>query len=1047
MDARAISQPSPVSEQPPHSGTNFFTGAHGFRIEQQTNIVNYSSATDLYSLLNPIPDASFTRDRRVSPPDSHCLPGTRQALIKRIQSWVDSSTLLKPQHVMWIYGYVGCGKSSIAQAISEVYSRKNRLIASFFFFRGSGDRAKTQRFAATVAGQLAAAVPEIAAQLEKAIRAQAGLLTSCPLSTQFEYLIYRPLKAFLKANPLKPSIFRDPYLIVIDGLDECEDREEIAAFIDHMLKFFDANPRIPLRFLITSRVEEHLRNHLDSKQVHLMNLVDHTTLDDVSAVVDATFAMAAKHDRVIRAYGNWPSSEDRQKLMEHSGGSLIFTSTILKFILGESTDGLTPMERLPLALNINPGLDGLYKQTLSRSEHLPHFLEIVAVIVLFADASPTITDVAMFLGIKIFEVVRVLVNLHSILQVPGDDDTPVTICHTSLREFLQDEPRSQSFHLSPALSNRICERAIEPRQDDDPTLRFITAIHLLLGSLPISALVSLLDIHLPNLTRALWQFVLNLPAGELGPGTRVGPSVLRPPFRRFLQSEARSAFIVKEKQQLVDDCLRCIAKELPALGFETTRYSSTYVREHWNSVLEATDPSVFPSALREALSRLRILFTHRTVDNVLVLLLSLEGDKVATRAGISFDSLMNPLLLRKWEAIIVWVIASILQSFVLHSGSNSLKDIEPSIIDDVCDMDVVNLRDLAATHLALLSMREGRNGIWFERAGSTYLADMSDLGILENIAQRAQGSPIFISELTRFVVDVRDRTRPRDRPAVHASVIDALESMVPLDRFHTRILAHCRNSLFLISIISMLAEPLSVNQLSFLTGISSEDILLNLRSLRGIIHFPEDGFASRTVGIPPQFRAFLRDQSRAGTLYRSEASLHHQLAKMCLQFWFHWVPDSDLNKVKEYCQRYWIRHWEAGQGHEPMQWEHTHGHPTDATKGHSDTVEVSLATHQLDIPIDGQKLLRETIIDLTRYLSTLSSYSTVEVALRTHLRADDGLSTMVGTLLTGHITDLNPGIHSLGCKADVSGVERGPLLACAEILLSLHRHYERRGLP
>ncbi|KAJ3521719.1 hypothetical protein NMY22_g12194 [Coprinellus aureogranulatus] len=45
-----------------------------------------------------------------------------------------ATTLLKPQHVMWIYGYVGCGKSSIAQAISEVYSRKNRLIASFFFF-------------------------------------------------------------------------------------------------------------------------------------------------------------------------------------------------------------------------------------------------------------------------------------------------------------------------------------------------------------------------------------------------------------------------------------------------------------------------------------------------------------------------------------------------------------------------------------------------------------------------------------------------------------------------------------------------------------------------------------------------------------------------------------------------------------------------------------------------------------------------------------------------------------------------------------------------
>ncbi|KAJ3538069.1 hypothetical protein NMY22_g5322 [Coprinellus aureogranulatus] len=245
MDAQAIRERSPVPERPLCTGTNFFTGAHGFKIEQQNNVVSYSSAmgketpsyskvavltargADLCSLLNPIPDASFARDRRVSPPDSHCLPGTRQALIKRIQSWVDSSTLLKSQHVMWIYGYVGCGKSSIAQAVSEVYSRKNRLIASFFFFRGSGDRAKVQHFAATVAAQLASAIPETAAHLEKAARTHVGLLTTCPLSAQFEHLVYRPLKAFLKANPLKPSIFRDPFLIVIDGLDECEDREEM----------------------------------------------------------------------------------------------------------------------------------------------------------------------------------------------------------------------------------------------------------------------------------------------------------------------------------------------------------------------------------------------------------------------------------------------------------------------------------------------------------------------------------------------------------------------------------------------------------------------------------------------------------------------------------------------------------------------------------------------------------------------------------------------------------------------------------------------------
>ncbi|KAJ3539082.1 hypothetical protein NMY22_g4895 [Coprinellus aureogranulatus] len=105
------------------TGGSFYTGAHGFRIDKQTNVVNtYAEPNDLLSVLNPIPDASFARDRTLSPPDSNCLPGTRQALIKNIQSWLDSSTLRGLQHVMWIYGYVGCGKSSISQTLAEKYA-------------------------------------------------------------------------------------------------------------------------------------------------------------------------------------------------------------------------------------------------------------------------------------------------------------------------------------------------------------------------------------------------------------------------------------------------------------------------------------------------------------------------------------------------------------------------------------------------------------------------------------------------------------------------------------------------------------------------------------------------------------------------------------------------------------------------------------------------------------------------------------------------------------------------------------------------------------
>lgn len=46
---------------------------------------------DLITRLNPITDASHTRNRATSPPDSACFPGTRRGVIKGITSWVNTS--------------------------------------------------------------------------------------------------------------------------------------------------------------------------------------------------------------------------------------------------------------------------------------------------------------------------------------------------------------------------------------------------------------------------------------------------------------------------------------------------------------------------------------------------------------------------------------------------------------------------------------------------------------------------------------------------------------------------------------------------------------------------------------------------------------------------------------------------------------------------------------------------------------------------------------------------------------------------------------------
>jgi hypothetical protein len=109
---------------------------------------------------------------------------------------------------------------------------------------------------------------------------------------------------------------------------------------------------------------------------------------------------------------------------------------------------------------MNPGLDGLYAQTLARSEHLPHFLNIISTIALLWEPLST-SGIAELLGISNYEVFNVLVNLQAIIQVPGTDDIPVTVCHTSLRDFLTTESRSDRYFAQPRHHVHLLLRCLE----------------------------------------------------------------------------------------------------------------------------------------------------------------------------------------------------------------------------------------------------------------------------------------------------------------------------------------------------------------------------------------------------------------------------------------------------------------------------------------------------------------------------------------------------------------------------------------------------------
>ncbi|RXW15223.1 hypothetical protein EST38_g10634 [Candolleomyces aberdarensis] len=425
-----------------------FPGAHGFQLGQQTiNVIagnQYLSngGGGLTGRLNPILNASHTRDRKTSPPDSLCFPGTRE-VITEITTWADEVDSA-PQIVDALV-------SAVSLKIADILEESGRLLASYFFFRNAGERSTMKKFAATLATQMASVFPATAPFIDAALNANLGILNDCvSLTRQLERLVYKPFQSAVNKVPTK-----GPFIIVIDGLDECEDKRGVEEFIDQMLDFFEEYPDIPLRIFVASRVEQHIRERLETDMVRLGNLDSHSARKDIERFLQVSFQTAAKRDRVIRAYvrarGPWPTQSNMNKLMDHIDGSFVLASTTFKYIVQPATeeDPTTPMDRLPLTLEMN-GLDGLYAQVLARSQHLAHFHEIMSTIALLERPLP-IVGIAGLLGIEAFEVIRVLMNLQAIIHVPGtDEEGKVTLCHTSLRDFLTTESRSGCFSVPPS---------------------------------------------------------------------------------------------------------------------------------------------------------------------------------------------------------------------------------------------------------------------------------------------------------------------------------------------------------------------------------------------------------------------------------------------------------------------------------------------------------------------------------------------------------------------------------------------------------------------
>lgn len=199
-----------------------------------------------YSKLH-VPMLSMTRMRAIH---HHVVSkglAARVGVLKEICDWMDTAE----EKLLWIFGPAGAGKSAIAQTIAEACAKNSILAGSFFFFRGAPGRNTTERLVLSIAYQLAIRITGLRVCFGEIIEADLSILYK-PLDAQIRQLVIPLFTPTLGADKINSSSHpRAPYLIVLDGFDECQGDDNQRCAVELIGKLVNTIG-LPLLFLIFS---------------------------------------------------------------------------------------------------------------------------------------------------------------------------------------------------------------------------------------------------------------------------------------------------------------------------------------------------------------------------------------------------------------------------------------------------------------------------------------------------------------------------------------------------------------------------------------------------------------------------------------------------------------------------------------------------------------------------------------------------------------------------------------------------------------------------
>ncbi|CAE6440870.1 unnamed protein product, partial [Rhizoctonia solani] len=411
---------------------------------------NDSRSNHIFTLVDRLPSslpAWYNSAEGVELKRRGCTLGTRVDILAKVHGWVCNRG---EGAVYWLNGMAGTGKTTIAYSTCAALDDAHKLAASFFCSRLREECRNVNTIIPSIAYQLARFSRPFHSALSAVIEKDPDIHGRL-LRLQFDSLIIQPM---LQVQHTLPEVL----VVVIDALDECENKESTRLMLDLLLKNVE---NLPIRFIVSSRPEPEIRDQMTDEIVK-SRLVLHE-LDKGEVQLDIE-----KYLRESLAQMS-PTDAQISELAKRAGILFIYAATAVRYI-GYDNFQSDPEDRMRTLLGgsqseddgENEDIDQLYMTVLEvalgnrwlRKVERDNMRQVLYTVIC-AHEPLTVAGLSELLQIDGANRVRAALRpLWSVIHVVGSNEL-VTTLHASFPDFMLDTSRSNKYHCDPIIHHRI----------------------------------------------------------------------------------------------------------------------------------------------------------------------------------------------------------------------------------------------------------------------------------------------------------------------------------------------------------------------------------------------------------------------------------------------------------------------------------------------------------------------------------------------------------------------------------------------------------------